>query len=849
MSHPPFIGHFRIQALLGEGGMGAVYRATDTKLGRDVAVKVLPESFAADSDRLARFTREAQVLASLNHPNIAAIYGVEERALVLELVEGVSPAGPVPVEVAGPLIEQLIEGMSYAHERGVVHRDLKPANILVTPDGRLKILDFGLAKALAVEPSAPVNTANSPTLTMGATAVGVIMGTAAYMAPEQARGLAVDRRADIWAFGCVVYELLTGKALFGGETVTDTLAQVLTKEIDFELVPGRYRELVRACLERDPKKRLRDLGDAGRVTPTVAVKAGRAVLWKALAGVSMAVAIGSAALWVASKPERAATIRFDAAGSRDTSVSPDGRWLVMAHEGALRIRPIGGEWRMLPGTEGYRGSHDVIWSDDSNALGLFTGGRLRTIAADGSNVTDLAAVSDPQGGSWRGGTKEGMVLFADGKQLRTVDVRTRNVTTLPHRFEGVNGPFVPKFLPEGDGFVVVVNQGQGWKLFRTDLAGTQMTPILETPRGVQFARHPHDGKWYMFYREARGAPAGSARVLTAAPVDPRTGELRGETVDLLDTVGNPLGRAPGFSVSSTGILAWGVSSSSVASWEMRWFDLEGNVLGRIGERAGLVSMALSPDESRVATWQGFPTPNIWIYDVRTGLGARLSNSPEGESEPVWAADSKSIYYLYGTAPTRQLVRHSLEAGGGREVILAPAGEETGPLEEVTPDGRYGLARGANGIYRLNLEATAPRKMERIVTCDGPHQVRITPDGRSLFYLLRGGLYSISYPPKAGEEPKKRMVVSANGAWQILSPDGRTIYLQTGGKLLAYAVLADGSLGNRKFLFPLQQSTSRVSRLGAASRDGKRILAIASDSVEEALSAHVISDWTALIKGQ
>src|SRR5262252_2560375 len=217
------IAHYRITAKLGEGGMGEVWRAVDTKLGREVAIKILPDSFAQDPDRLARFTREAQVLASLNHPNIAAIYGVEERALVLELVEGAAPAGPLAEVEALPIVHQLIDALEYAHDKGIIHRDLKPANLKLTSEGRLKVLDFGLAKALSAEAAAGSDPAASPTLTMRATMAGVIMGTAAYMAPEQARGANVDKRADIWAFGAVVFELLTGRVLFDAPTVSDTL--------------------------------------------------------------------------------------------------------------------------------------------------------------------------------------------------------------------------------------------------------------------------------------------------------------------------------------------------------------------------------------------------------------------------------------------------------------------------------------------------------------------------------------------------------------------------------------------------------------------------------------------------
>src|ERR1043166_8387426 len=266
MSPQSNIAHYRITAKLGEGGMGEVWRATDTKLNRDVALKILAEAFANDRDRMARFEREAQVLASLNHPNIAAIYGVEERAIVMELVEGPTLAGriaegPIPLDEALAIARQIADALEAAHEKNVVHRDLKPANVKVTPDGRVKVLDFGLAKAMTEDVS-PGSPSISPTLTMGATLAGVILGTAAYMSPEQARGKSVDKRADIWAFGGVLYEMLSGRTLFESETISDSLAAVLTREPDLDRVPVNVRRLLRRCLEKDPKKRLRDIGEA-----------------------------------------------------------------------------------------------------------------------------------------------------------------------------------------------------------------------------------------------------------------------------------------------------------------------------------------------------------------------------------------------------------------------------------------------------------------------------------------------------------------------------------------------------------------------------------------------------------
>src|SRR6202049_186729 len=256
------LGHYEVLSLLGHGGMGEVYRARDTKLKREVAIKVLPEAFARDPDRMARFQREAKVLASLNHPNIAIIHGVEDRALVMELVEGDSPKGPLPFEEAWKIASQIAAALEYAHERGVIHRDLKPANVKVTPDGVVKLLDFGLAKAFSNQREPSASPENSPTLTLGATEVGVILGTAAYMAPEQARGQQFDKRADIWSFGVVLYELLTGERLFTGEDAAETLAAVIHKQPDLAKVPQEARRMLAECLKKEHKQRLHSIADA-----------------------------------------------------------------------------------------------------------------------------------------------------------------------------------------------------------------------------------------------------------------------------------------------------------------------------------------------------------------------------------------------------------------------------------------------------------------------------------------------------------------------------------------------------------------------------------------------------------
>jgi serine/threonine-protein kinase len=348
------LGPYQILAPIGQGGMGEVYRAKDTKLDREVAIKILPESFAQDSERLARFEREAKVLASLNHPNIAQIYGVEERALVMELVEGASPKGPMPFDDGWKIAGQIADALEYAHERGVVHRDLKPANVRITPEGVVKLLDFGPAKTFSETPdSSTGDPVNSPTITLGATNAGTILGTAAYMAPEQAKGKRVDKSADIWSWGVVLYELLTGDRLFKGDDTADTLAQVLTKEPDLERVPAQVRKLLSRCLEKDLKKRLRDIGEAQHLLEEAPQSKARATkLPWAVAALLAVIAGVMSFLYLRQRPTQKTVQRSTIALPLNTTnlhsfaISPDGRTVAIAAQvngkRQLWLRPLDG---------------------------------------------------------------------------------------------------------------------------------------------------------------------------------------------------------------------------------------------------------------------------------------------------------------------------------------------------------------------------------------------------------------------------------------------------------------------------------------------------------------------------
>ena len=428
------LGPYEIVAPIGAGGMGEVYRARDTRLNRDVAVKILSSAFAADSDRMARFAREARILALLNHPDIAAIYGMEDRAIILELVEGPTLAarlrhGPIPWGEAAPIIDQLVEALGYAHEKGVVHRDLKPANLKVTSEGRLKVLDFGLAKALAGA-TVVADPASSSTATMPATESGVIMGTPGYMAPEQARGQDADKRADIWAFGVVVYEILTGRRLFAGPTASDVLAAVLRQQSDFNAVPPRMRKLLQACLAKDPRDRMRDIGDArflmgAAQTPIgpAPMRAFRGALAWALLGVVLLAAGLGLGLFRATNPPPAPMLSFsvdlgpDALAGRDTAaaISPDGTRIVFRAKTAdgktgLAVRLLDESAHFpLSGTEG---AINPFFSPDGQWVGFFAEGKLRKISVHGGAAIPLCDImGNERGGSWG---QDGYIVVAPG---------------------------------------------------------------------------------------------------------------------------------------------------------------------------------------------------------------------------------------------------------------------------------------------------------------------------------------------------------------------------------------------------------------------------------------------------
>ena len=489
------LAHYDVTALIGEGGMGQVYQATDTKLNRQVALKILPEAFAADPDRLARFQREAQVLASLNHPGIAAIYGIEEqddtRALVLELVEGPTLAdritkGPIPVEEALPIAKQIAEALEAAHEAGVIHRDLKPANIKVREDGTVKVLDFGLAKAFQPDASDP-GLSQSPTisLTAAATQMGMVVGTASYMAPEQAKGKVVDKRADVWAFGCVLFEVLSGVKPFVGDDVSDTLALVLKFDPEWDALPPdtppRIRQLIQTCLQKNPKQRVHDVADVrlamegafetGVSAPSEAVSLTLPVWQRPVAMVAAVLAsltVGGFAVWTLTRPTPPRVVRFpipltgdqtfDYLGDPGVAISPDGSLVVYRASGSLWLRPV--DQLQATQVSGAENGREPFFSADGQSIGFWAERQLKTVAVSGGASVILADVpSNPSGASWGA---DDMILYGQPEGIMQVSGAGGKPRLLIPIDEGER--WTPSF---GQGFVTAkVESGSRFKLPR-----------------------------------------------------------------------------------------------------------------------------------------------------------------------------------------------------------------------------------------------------------------------------------------------------------------------------------------------------------------------------------------------
>jgi Tol biopolymer transport system component len=850
------LGHFDVIDVLGSGGMGEVYRAHDTTLGRDVAIKVLPRALAADPQRMARFERESRILASLNHPHIAAIHSVEvvggQRLLVLELVEGPTlanrlRAGPLSSAETLAVVRELAEALEAAHDRGIVHRDLKPANIKLTASSGLKLLDFGLAKE-RVAADAPLEMSVSD-----GTIDGVILGTCAYMSPEQARGKPVDRRTDIWAFGCILFEMLAGTRAFAGDTASDTMAAVLEREPDWSALPATtppaVRRVLRRCLAKDPNLRLHDIADArlelaepGSSQESAAVRPRSRAAMRAIV-LLVAIAAGIVALewWRhrAAGPDPAAgrTTRFtwtlpNGLGFDSApTVSPDGALL------AFTARPPAGPSRLyvrwlnqldphpVAGTEGAK---QPFWSPDSRALAFFARGKLMKVALDGGAPVEISVAPDGRGGTW---SPQGVIVFSPllieaGLMQVSENGGTAEPVTMLDVEQGENSHRWPVFLPDGVHFLYFVRaltaERRGVYLGRTDRpATTPGTPLFRSESEALYASVDGNGRGVLL-------TVANGRI-EARPFDSRRRMVTGDPRALeLPAGGNTLYHPMVLGVSAD-VLA---HASTSIPFGVRLASIERNgrnpTLGQ--EREAQNWPRLSPDGLRLARTRIDSLPghsHVWVEDLVRGTRVRVTEPPIGLI-PVWAPDGARLAHVAGSVRRGTLTIAASDGTGVVATISCP-GERCDPTD-WSRDGRWLLAT----VYRERdqdvwlLPADGRGTAQPLLTQPFPERdARFSPDGRLVAYVSEeSGRPEVSV--QTIEAPRRRDVISVAGGDQpVWGPDGRELLLVDPQGLLRSSPVSVDASGTPSFGIPVRLD---VPPIGSGhwgtqydvSRDGRRI---------------------------
>jgi eukaryotic-like serine/threonine-protein kinase len=882
------LGPYEIVGTLGAGGMGEVYRARDTKLNRNVAIKVLLPAVASDPDRLARFSREAQVLASLNHPNIAHIHGLEEsggvQALVMELVEGPTLAdhiagssGPMPVREVLSIAKQIAEALEAAHEQGIIHRDLKPANIKVRPDGRVKVLDFGLAKALAPAGAGDTTDARatmSPTLSMRATQAGIILGTAAYMSPEQAAGKPVDKRSDLWAFGVVLLEMLTGRQVFGGETTSHVLASVLKDEPDWTALPADtpapLRRLLRRCLQKDRKRRLADAADAwleideAETSPTDAplpldASSARGRLGWVVAAASSAamLALGFPAVryFRQAPPVVGSEMRTEINTPASTdplsfALSPDGKQLVFVASGdgapRLWLRPLATtSAQPLAGTEG---ADYPFWSPDSRSVGFFADGKLKRLDIGGGSPQVLADTNGPRGGTWNA---DGVILFAPSFTSPIFRVPSSGGKATPATtLGGVQSHRFPQFLPDGRRFLFYA---QG-----TPDTGGIYLGSLDTPDARRLTAADAAGAyaqlgWLLWVR---------AGTLMAQRLDMERRALTGDPVTVADVVAiDATTYASALSVSASGLLAYRTATTNRR--QLNWFDRTGKALGTLGapDESNLWNPRVSPDGRRAAvnrTVQG--NADVWLLDGTRS--SRFTFDAALDRFPVWSPDgSRIVFDSTRTGATRNLyVKASGGAGNEDLLVESPQSKVAG---DWSADGRFLLYMSIDPQTDADMWVV-PLEGDRkpwvfLKTNFTEYSGVFSPDGRWIAYQSNeSGRFEIYVrpfvPPSAANAPAN----SAAGQWQVstaggISPrwraDGKELYyIGQAGQMMAASITVMGTSlapGAPVKLFDTRIYGGGVdNRLGTqydVARDGRFLIDTVLDEATAPIT--LLQNWT------
>jgi len=853
------IGSFEILASIGAGGMGEVYRARDTILKRDVALKVLPVTFARDPERMARFRREAELLASLNHPNIATIHGLVEsdsqRALVMELVPGETldrsiQRGAMPASESLPIARQIAEALEAAHEKGVVHRDLKPGNVMITPTGLVKVLDFGLAAIAQGAPATPTDPTNSPTLSMAMTKDGVIMGTAAYMSPEQAAGTPVDRRSDIWSYGVVLWEMLSGQRLFVGDTIAQTLADVLRGSIDFDKLtaPAPIKNLLRRCLDRDARTRLRDIGEArvaiakyladpesGAEVPHGPRPARQWVAWAAAAALAALAIVG----WLRPQPPVTTTLADLASTivSAPTSlapvgdvhatpeISPDGSAVIFYGDG-VHLRQLNQLTPEPVRTVSFR--NPGFWSPDSRSFVFSDGTSLKKMRVpDGAPEIIANDVATMVGGSW---SDNGTLLFALVK-TDSVLYAVPAAGGVAKRIEvtGLPEGRWPEFLPGSEDFLFLSElSARGIEESEIYLAtlrdGRATDPVLLMKNATAARYTPAGGGHILFVRNDN---------LYAQTLNRTARKLEGEPKLVQQSVGSsPAFHRAHFSVSRTGVVAWRPGTAGLS--QVTIFDRQGREVGTAGSPTVVQTLKLAPDETRLLL--GFML-TAWLLEP--GRPGQLQLE-QGSRETLFSPDgSKFIDAIPPGGEDQRVVERPVTGDETPRELAKPPG--LGRLEDISPDSQALLfSRGAldTAVFSVRLDGVQKDSKALVQTGETISHARFSPDGRWIVYTAsssgggRGGIYSgggTYVQPYPGSAASRKQVTS-RGNYPVWRKDGREIvYLdEYQGRNYIWSVPVDTAGGEFRAgtpspLFPARLPATTFGDLNflAVSRDGSR----------------------------
>ncbi len=881
------LSHYKVLEKIGQGGMGVVYRAEDTNLSREVAIKVLPEQFTKDPQRLARFEREAKLLASLNHPNIAAIHSFEHsddiHFLVLELVPGETlqervAKGPVPVEEALEVCRQIAEGMEAAHEKGVIHRDLKPANVTVTPEGKVKILAFGLAKAYEAEtPAADIS--QSPTLTEEMTRAGVILGTAAYMSPEQAKGEAVDKRADIFAFGCVLYELLTGKRTFDGKTITETLGAIIHKEPDWDALPNitpwRIQELLRRCLTKDAHDRLRDIAtvrievklalyEPATVSPIGLSSALQPPLWRraipwtvAVVGVVIGVSI---AFWSSSSPTSPSLRKLVIAPSptaplgnrrfNDLAISPDGSHVVyfagVGTRSQLYVRAMDDFTATpLPGTE--RVDRDFFFSPDGEWVAFVVGNKLKKVSLVGGAPITLCDVEIFEGGYWG---SQNTIVFTAGSPTGLYRVSANGgepeSLAMPDPDKGEIEYQQPEILPGGKAVLFAVMQQAGnYQIAVLSLDTGEQKTLLQNGRQPHYLPTGH-----LVYELTQTG------TLMAVPFDLERLELSSNPVPVFEGVRSTSRQGTAdYSISNDGTLIY--ASGGVTGGQenvLVWVDREGKEEPLAAEPRNYGEPRISPDGLRLAvTIYESGVGDVWIYDLEREIPTRLTFDPAMDHDPLWTPDGQRIVFDSGRDGAGHNLYWKAADGTGQVERLTTSPNNTGAYS-FSPDGKSLVHRDAGTTSTWNLHVLSMEgefSSQPLLDSEFAEQsAAISPSGRFLAYQSNeSGQYEIYVRPFPNVDDGKWQISSDGGTGPVWAPRGQELFYRNGSALEVVSIKTDSTFtaGSPAVLF------TGIYTIGLGfvnydiSPDGQRFLMLQPTEPEAEPQINVILNWTEELK--